>query len=79
MAHKLSTKKVVLSKGRTTKVTVLEEEFSGPKAKLRKKILDEFSLTDQLRVIRKAILSGDKTQLEIQDNRIDDILKGFKK
>jgi len=76
--YKLNDKKIILSKGRTRNITFLEEKFSGPKAKIRKKILDEFSISDQLKTIRKAVLSGDNTQLKLQDQRIDDLVKGIK-
>jgi hypothetical protein len=43
-----------------------------------KKILDEYSISDQLRAIRKAIIEGDLTEIREQDAFIDAVLSGGK-
>lgn len=78
MENTIITNKKKLAKGRTKNVTILTEMETGQNAKIRKAVLDEFSISDQLRVMRKAILSGDNSQLQIMDEKIDLIISSFK-
>lgn len=78
MENTIITNKKKLAKGRTKTVTILTEIETGQNAKIRKAVLDEFSISDQLRVMRKAILSGDNSQLNIMDEKIDEIISSFK-
>ena len=78
MENTIITNKKKLAKGRTKTVTILTEIETGQNAKIRKAVLDEFSISDQLRVMRKAILSGDNSQLIIMDEKIDEIISSFK-
>ena len=78
MENTIITNKKKLAKGRTKTVTILTEIETGQNAKIRKAVLDEFSISDQLRVMRKAILSGDNSQLQIMDEKIDEIISSFK-
>lgn len=78
MENTLITNKKKLAKGRIKNVTILTEMETGQNAKIRKAVLDEFSISDQLRVMRKAILSGDNSQLNIMDEKIDEIISSFK-
>lgn len=78
MENTIITNKKKLAKGRTKTVTILTEMETGQNAKIRKAVLDEFSISDQLRVMRKAILSGDNSQLQIMDEKIDEIISSFK-
>jgi len=65
-----------ISPGRKRKVKILNESYTGINAHTRAKVLGVHSITDQLRALRKAVLSGDLSQLAIQDQEIDDIIKG---
>ena len=78
MENTIITNKKKLAKGRTKTVTILTEIETGQNAKIRKAVLDEFSISDQLRVMRKAILSSDNSQLQIMDEKIDEIISSFK-
>lgn len=78
MENVIITNKKKLEKGRTKSSVILTEIETGKNAKIRKTVLDEFSITDQLRVMRKAIISGDTSQLKIMDEKIDEIISTYK-
>lgn len=78
MENVIITNKKKLEKGRTKSSVILTEIETGKNAKIRKAVLDEFSITDQLRVMRKAIISGDTSQLKIMDEKIDEIISKYK-
>lgn len=78
MENVIITNKKKLEKGRTKSSVILTEIETGKNAKIRKAVLDEFSITDQLRVMRKAIISGDTSQLIIMDEKIDEIISTYK-
>lgn len=78
MENVIITNKKKLEKGRTKSSVILTEIETGKNAKIRKAVLDEFSITDQLRVMRKAIISGDTSQLKIMDEKIDEIISTHK-
>lgn len=78
MENVIITNKKKLEKGRTKSSVILTEIETGKNAKIRKTVLDEFSITDQLRVMRKAIISGDTSQLKIMDEKIDEIISKYK-
>lgn len=74
--------KISNKKGRIKRYTVLNEQYTGKKAILRKRILDKYSINDQINALRKTILSikthlpkADFSLLEKQDNEIENILK----
>lgn len=78
MENMIITNKKKIEKGRIKTNVILTEIETGKNAKIRKAVLDEFSITDQLRVMRKAIISGDTSQLIIMDEKIDEIISTYK-
>lgn len=78
MENRIITNKKKIEKGRIKTNVILTEIETGKNAKIRKAVLDEFSITDQLRVMRKAIISGDTSQLIIMDEKIDEIISTYK-
>lgn len=78
MENRIITNKKKIEKGRIKTNVILTEIETGKNAKIRKAVLDEFSITDQLRVMRKAIISGDTSQLIIIDEKIDEIISTYK-
>ena len=78
MKNVIITNKKKIEKGRIKTNVILTEIETGKNAKIRKAVLDEFSITDQLRVMRKAIISGDTSQLIIMDEKIDEIISTYK-
>ncbi len=77
MKNILITNKKKIEKGRIKTTVVLSEVETGKKAKIRKAVLDVYSITDQLKVMRQAILSGDTSQLKILDENIEEIISTF--
>ena len=78
MENRIITNKKKIEKGRIKTNVILTEIETGKNAKIRKAVLDEFSITDQLRAMRKAIISGDTSQLIIMDEKIDEIISTYK-
>ena len=78
MKNVIITNKKKIEKGRIKTNVILTEIETGKNAKIRKAVLDEFSITDQLRVMRKAIISGDTSQIIIMDEKIDEIISTYK-
>ena len=78
MKNEIITNKKKIGKGRIKTTVVLSEVETGKNAKIRKDILDAYSITDQLKIMRKAILSGDLSQLKILDENIEEIISNYK-
>lgn len=78
MKNEIITNKKKIEKGRIKTTVVLSEVETGKNAKIRKAVLDTYSITDQLKIMRKAILSGDLSQLKILDENIEEIISNYK-
>jgi len=69
--------KKIGSKGRTKISKILKENTPSKNVEVRKKILDKYSIIDQLTAIRDAVIAGDNTIIIKHQKDINEILSKY--